>query len=141
MDRDWYWQRRAGRNSADDDHLFPSHRWPSRRSTVYPAVLALLAVLVLLVFGLHQGWFDRHSRSRADALKAENEALRRFESTQPPAARPPQVATPRATPRVETFYDKHRLSIDLTLLGMTILAPFVALALLVGLFFKRLRGP
>jgi len=140
QDRDWYWWRRAQRNGADDDALFPNHRWPTGRSAVYPTVLAVLAVMVLLVFGLHQGWFDRDWRSRADRVKAEIAAERAWESERP-GVRPPQAARPRVTPPAPTFHDNYRLPIEFTLLGLMILAPFVLLSLLVCLFSRRLRGP
>ncbi len=140
LDRDWYWQRRARRNSPDDDYLFPNHHWPGRSSTVLPTALAVLAVLAFLIFGLHQGWFDRDWRSHADQVQAETAALRAWESGQQPRVPPPDVATLREKRHVDTFYDKNRVAIDITLVGLTILSPFVLLGLLVGVFIRRLRG-
>lgn len=141
LDRDWYWQRRAKRNSPDDDYLFPNRRSPGRKGVLFPTALAVLAVLALLVFGLHQGWFDTGLRSHADQVEAENRALRAWDSERPPSARPPDVPRVRAAPPVETFHDKYRLPIEFTLLGLTILSPFVLLGLFIGLFIRRLRVP
>ena len=140
QDRDWYWWRRARGSGEDHDALFPNHRWPARRSTVYPTILAVLGVLGLLIFGLHQGWFDRDWRSRADRIKAEIAAERAWEAERP-GVRPPQAAHPRVTPPAPTFHEKYRLPIEFTLLGFLILSPFVLLGLLVCLFSRRLRGP
>lgn len=140
FDRDWYWQQRAERKSPDDDYLFPNHRWPGRKSTVYPTAIAVLAVLAFLLFGVHQGWFDRDWRSHAERVEAENKALRAWDSTHPRGVQSPNVAPPRAAPPVPTFHEKHRLPIEFTLLGLMILSPFVLLALLAGLFMDRLRG-
>ena len=141
MDRDWYWRRRAERNSPDDDYLFPHHRQPGRTSFVFPTAVALLAALALLVFGLRQGWFDRDWRSHEARLQAELKALGQWKSDPPPGARFPSAAAPRGGGHVDTFYDKHRLAIDIGLVGATLLAPLVLVGLLVGVFVRRLRGP
>ena len=141
LDRDWYWERRATRNSPDDDHLFPGRPWPGRRQTVYPAALAVLAILALLVFGLHQGWFDRDWRSHEAKLQAELKALGEWNPNPQPGARIPSAATARSGRQVDTFYDRHRAAIDISLVGTTLLAPLVLVSMLVGVFFRRLRGP
>jgi len=140
-DRDWYWWRRARRNSAADDYLFPDHHWRARRSTVFPTALAVLAVLVLLVFALNQGWFDRDWRLHAAKVQAEIAAERAWESERHMSTPPPRVAPLREVPQVPAFHERHRLAIEFALLGSMILSPFVLLGLLSCLFSHRLRGP
>ena len=140
-ERDWYWRRRPRSNSVDDDHLFPNHHWPARKSVIYPLALVLLVVLALLVFALHQGWFDGDWRSHSARVEAEIAAERAWDGEHPPGVRPPQVRPPREAPQVPTFHEKYRLPIELTLLGLMIISPFVLLGLFIGLFFRRLRQP
>ena len=141
-DRDWYWRRRARRDSPDDDYLFPGQHRPDRKSALFPIALVILAALAVLTLGLHQGWFDRDWRSRTARAQAEIAALRPWEQQRSLDVRPP-AAVPEAAgaPRVETFHDKHRLSIEFTLFGLMMLSPLVLLGLLVGLFVRPARGP
>jgi hypothetical protein len=141
LDRDWYWERRAKRNAPDDEYLFPERRWPGRRQMVYPTALAILAILALLVFGLYQGWFDRDWRSHEAKLQAEQKALGKWKPDQPPGARFPSADAQRGGRHVDTFYDRHRVAIDIALAGTTLLAPLVLVGMLAGVFIRRLRGP
>ncbi len=139
-DRDWYWHRRARKNSPDDDHLFPRSRWPDGKSAFVPVALVVLGIVAVIVFGTHQGWFDRGSRLDA-AKQAEIAALRPWEQQSNADVRRPAVPRAHAAPSVPTFHAEHRLLIEYCLFCLMMLSPLALLGLIICVFIRPVRGP
>jgi hypothetical protein len=144
-DRDWYWRRRRAKASPDDDHLFPGHRWPNEKRARAIVLIACSALAVVLLLGWLGGV---GTPSRADKIAAERRALERYDAERTPSQTPtiPQsrsrVPVPLPPTPEQIAAEQRRAGIiQMSLLGLALVAPGLCVGMIVALFFRSVRGP